>query len=81
MTEPQWHGWGMDGSTLSIAPSPDNGRAIALIMSIDGEYEVMAEFLSEHHAEDTMAFLDGAFRSTAQANAMLRDELEKHRAS
>lgn len=76
MTEPSpigWHGWGQDDLTLSIAPSPDDARFVALIMSDGDLHEVMANFLSEHHAQDVMAFLDGAFRSTAQANKMLAE--------
>lgn len=68
---PMWHGWGFENATLSVAPSPDNARAVALILSVGGEHRVLAEFFSEWDAEDCMAFLDGAFRMTAEANADL----------
>lgn len=68
---PEWHGWGFEGTTLSVAPSPDNARAVALILSRDGEHRVLAEFFSDWDAADCMAFLDGAFSLTADANAGL----------
>lgn len=68
---PEWHGWGFEGTTLSIAPSPDNGRAVALILSENGEHRVLGEFFSDYDAADCMAFLDGAFRLTAEANTQL----------
>lgn len=74
---PQWHGWGMGNIQLSIAPSPDNARAIGLILSIDGAHEVVAEFFSEAHAADTMAFLDGAFQTAAEANAAMVRRVEQ----
>jgi hypothetical protein len=73
---PLWHGWGLGGAQLSIAPSPDNARAIALILSLDGMHEVVAEFFSEAHAADTMAFLDGAFQTAAEANAVMVRRVE-----
>lgn len=68
---PQWHGWGFEGTTLSVAPSPDNARAVALILSQNGEHRVLGEFFSEWDAEDCMSFLDGAFRLTAEANTAM----------
>lgn len=65
---PAWHGWGFGDVTLSVAPSPDNARAVALILTEKGEHRVLAEFFSEWDAEDCMAFLDGAFRLTGEAN-------------
>jgi hypothetical protein len=74
---PQWHGWGMGTAQLSIAPSPDNARAIALILSLDGAHEVVAEFFSEAAAADTMAFLDASFQTAAQANAEMARRVER----
>ena len=72
---PTWHGWGFGAATLSVAPSPDNARAVALILTTekDGqpEHRVLAEFFSEWDAEDCMTFLDGAFSLTADANVAL----------
>lgn len=68
----------MGNAQLSIAPSPDNARAIALILSVDGAHEVVAEFFSEYGAADTMAFLDGAFATAAQANAAMVAKVEAH---
>lgn len=68
---PSWHGWGFGDTTLSVAPSPDNARAVALILSSNGEHRVLGEFFSEWDAEDLMDFLDGAFRLTAEANTAL----------
>lgn len=68
---PDFHGWGFEGAVLSVAPSPDNARAVALILSRDGEHEVLAEFFSDISAANCMAFLDGAFALTAEANAAL----------
>lgn len=72
---PQWHGWGFEDTTLSVAPSPDNARAVALILSRGGEHRVLGEFFSEWDAEDCMAFLDGAFRLTAEANVALVERI------
>jgi hypothetical protein len=69
--DPSWHGWGFEGAVLSVAPSPDNARAIALILSQGGEHRVLGEFFSEWDAADAMAFLDGAFALTAEANQAL----------
>ena len=66
----------MGNAQLSVAPSPDNARAIALILSIDGEHEVVAEFTCDAAAVDTMAFLDGAFSTAAQANAEMVRRVE-----
>lgn len=68
---PSWHGWGYGDTTLSVAPSPDNARAVALILSNNGEHRVLAEFFSEWDADDCMTFLDSAFGLTAQANEAL----------
>lgn len=68
---PQWHGWGMGNTTLSVAPSPDNARAVALILSTPEGHRVLAEFFSEWDADDCMTFLDGAFSLTAEANSVL----------
>ena len=76
MADVAWHGWGMGNAQLSIAPSPENARAIALILSLDGVHEVAAEFYDERLAADVLAFLDGAFRVTAQANAALVQRVE-----
>ena len=78
-SEPAWHGWGFNDLILSVAPSPEDGRAISLILSEDDNHMVMADFVSVAHAEEVMAFLDGAFRSTAQANEMLSEEVSRHR--
>lgn len=73
---PNWHGWGMGDAQLSIAPSPDNARAIALILSVGDAHEVVAEFFNEFAAADTMAFLDGAFATAAEANAAMVRKVE-----
>lgn len=73
---PQWHGWGMGNAQLSVAPHPENARAIALILSIDGAHEVVAEFYDDGGAADTMAFLDGAFKTAAEANAAMVRQVE-----
>lgn len=68
---PNYHGWGFGETTLSVAPSPENARAVALILSKDGEHHVLGEFFSEWDADDCMTFLDSAFSLTAQANSAL----------
>lgn len=73
---PNWHGWGMGSAQLSIAPHPHNARAVALVLSIDGVHEVMAEFYSDAHAVDVMSFLDNAFSAAAQANAGMVQKVE-----
>lgn len=72
---PSWHGWGMEGVTLSVAPSPDNARAVALILSNSDGHRVLGEFFSEWDAQDCMNFLDAAFKVTADANTMLAQRI------
>lgn len=67
----------MGTAQLSIAPNPDNARAIALILSLDGAHEVVAEFFHPDAAADTMAFLDGAFQTAAEANAAMVRRVEQ----
>lgn len=74
---PMWHGWGMGETTMSVAPSPDNARAVALILTTSDGHRVLGEFFSEWDAADAMAFFDGAFKTTAQANATLVEYAEK----
>lgn len=66
----------MGGMTLSIAPHPNDQRAVALLLTREGEHTVMAVFESSLHAEDVLDFLDGAFRVSAQANQALVQQLE-----
>lgn len=68
---PTWHGWGMGETTMSVAPSPDNARAVALILSTSDGHRVLGEFFSEWDAADAMAFFDAAFKVTAEANEIL----------
>lgn len=73
---PTYHGWGLGSTTLSVAPSPSNARAIALILTTEDEggnpdHRILADFFSEYDAADCMDFLDKAFKSTAEANAVL----------
>lgn len=72
----RWHGWSLGSSQLSIAPSPDNARAIALILTVEDTHQVVAEFFNDYGAADTMAWLDGAFQVAAQANSELVRRVE-----
>jgi len=70
-----WHGWRAGNVQLSIAPHPQNARAIAMLLTIGEQHSVVGEFYSEAAAEDTMAFLDSSFEVSALANAQLVERL------